>query len=127
MDPADAKTAVDGLPLSKKATPAQMILLFVCAAGIFWFGAKIAWWAADTRAAIVGGISDVGNKTEAVNAKVEAVRQSQEWLRASTMSKADMAKWAQALDKMNRKLDGAGLNVPDVPEMAQPAPASSAH
>jgi Flp pilus assembly protein TadB len=122
----DIKDKVDSLPLAKKATPSQMILLLVCAAGIFGFGAKIAWWAADTRTAIVQGINDVGSKTEQVNAKVEAVRQSQEWLRASTMSKADMAKWAQSLDRLNRKIQaGEGLQVPEVPEITMPAAISA--
>ena len=125
FDPAilvgDIKDKVDALPLSKKATPAQIILLLAVAAGIFGFGAKIAWWAADTRTQIMGAISEVGAKTEQVNSKVEVVRQSQEWLRASTMSKAEMTQWAQQLEHLNRAIE-----VPSVPTMVAPAAAAAA-
>jgi hypothetical protein len=117
MTPDEMKTVLDGLPMAKKATPAQMVLLAICCFALIYTGVKAGVWFSDGHKEIMAGIS-------AVDVKVDAVKQSQEWLRASTISRAEMTLWASQLDKANRKLDaGMGLNVPDVP--ARTAPAST--
>ena len=87
---------MDGLPLSKKATPAQMLLLLICILFLLGSGGGFAIFAWSSRNDIVTAIKNV-------DIKVDSVKQSQEWMRRSTLSKAEMTQWVMQLDRSNRE------------------------
>lgn len=114
MTMADVKDTLEGLPLMKRATPAQILLLLFAIGSIFVCGAGAAWWANETRNSIMAGIQRVDDK-------VGSLAQSQQWMRRSTVSKTELAKWVNQLDHMNRTAFPA-LSIPEAPEVpAQPA------
>jgi hypothetical protein len=113
MNPGDVKDALDGLPLAKKATPAQMVLLLVSCVALIWCGVKIG-----------GAETAITNSIAAVDAKVDKVAANENWIKASMVTKPEFSAWAYQLDKGNRKIEsGAGLFVPDAPAMVAPASA----
>jgi hypothetical protein len=123
MNPSDVKTAVEGLPFKKYASTQQMVVLLGCVVGLLWVGVTIGNKITDARTAITASIA-------AVDGKVDKLADSENWIKASMMSKPEMAVWASQLDKNNRRIDaGNGLVVPDVPPIiapSYPAPTTTA-
>lgn len=104
MNPAD----ISQLPLTKRATPAQILILLAGILTVFICGASAAWWAFDSRNTVINAIQQV-------DAKVQDVKSSQEWMRRASLNKSEFAKWVNQLDRMNRASVPA-LAVPEPPE-----------
>ncbi len=93
----DIKEAVQGLPLAKKATPGQMILLFLCCVSLIYVGVQLS----NAKRDITDGISNLDKKVE--------------WLKNASWSRDDMRDWTAQLDHANRST---------VPAMVIPAVAA---
>lgn len=102
MDPADAKEIVEDLPLTKQATPKQMLLLIVSIISVGYIG----WKLNGAKTEITTAVSQVDSKVDKLDAKVD-------WLQKSTWSRQDHIEWANELDRLNRK-SVPGLEVPTV-------------
>ena len=118
MGISDVKDALDGIPLAKKASPGQMLMLLVVVGFIFAAGIGSAAWFLNDQGKILNAVQNVDSKVSSLTTRVD-------WIQRSSMTKQDMAKWSTQLDRMNRRIvNGDGLLVPDVPEVG-PAPASA--
>ena len=106
--------ALDKLPLSKKASPTQIIYLLLAIISLLTFGWVAKGYFDAKQAEIVNAINMVGKSTEDQAKEIDAVKRFY-W------SNADQQSWALKLDRNNRALLPA-LQVPEVPPPA-PAPA----
>lgn len=110
----DLTETISKLPLAKKATPGQMILLALVTGGLLWTGARIGSYFDTYNKSILGAIQKVADATDKQGAEIDVLKKYK-W------SYADQQQWVHQLDKLNRTAVPA-LTVPDVP---QPSAAST--
>lgn len=114
----DLTDAAEKLPFKKNATPAQMITLVVFCATIFVGG----WWASAAvkeyfdswRREMASIVSDQSAKIEANSAIARRAAEDVEVLRRAGWTNAEMNRWSQQLERLNRTTVPAFV-VPDVP------------
>jgi hypothetical protein len=116
MSLGDMKEGLEGLPFKKNASPAQMLLLLGAIGFVLVTGMSAGIFAWDSRNTVVKAIEDV-------DAKVSSVKQSQEWMRKSTVSRAEWVQWTVQFDQANRsKVQNLVVPIPAI-EAASAAPA----
>jgi hypothetical protein len=98
---------IDKLPFTKKATPAQMILLACCSFSLIWMGVEGKGYFDASQNKILDAISQNGKKTDHNGEEINAIKQYY-W------KNSDQNQWAQQLDRLNRTTVPA-LIVPVVP------------
>lgn len=112
------------LPFTKKATPAQMILLGLFLLAVGTTGWKIKGYFDDHTTAILAAIDAVGARDDAradkLTQRVDANSASIEAVKKYYWSNADQQSYMQAFDRANRTSEPAMI-VPVVPRpSAQP-------
>ena len=119
MNPGDIKEALDGLPFKKNASPAQMLLLIFCIVCILGTGVGAGIFAWDTRNTVMQGIANV-------DSKVGSVKQSQDWMRRSTVTRAEWIQWNLDFDRVNRgTVPGLKVIIPPLQLPSGPSTGSS--
>jgi hypothetical protein len=126
MSPEDLKAFIESLPLKKKATTVQILMLLAAIGFIFGAGIWAGNWAKnyfdDSHHEIMAAINrvdtDNSGKIAVVAESLDKASSNIDSLRHYYWSNADMQRWASDLDHLNR-LPVPAMIVPQVP---QPVP-----
>ena len=127
----DAEELVEGLPFKKRATVQQLILLALAIIFLLGLGWRAQAWFSGAHNEVMSAIAAVAKTQEvridalqAVMSRADAENEAKimmnsraiEAIRKYNWTNADMQRWAQQLERVNRKID---LAVPDVPAPAK--------
>lgn len=129
MSPEDIKEMIDSLPLKKKTTTGEMLMLIFCIVFLFacgaygWNTVKNYFDAAHSEliAAISKVESEGSAKTATVAATVAGNSQAIDGIHTYYVKNSDMQNWTHQLEKDNR-LPVPLLVVPDFPYPVPPPP-----